>query len=387
MKYEENWQQRIELLLKGKYEVSRKEKERLISKLQSDTMTKEKYIVFFGCGVVGQVLYHILAKRGIVPDYYCDNKESLWGKEILDGIICVSPAELKKMDNVTVLLTVGLGYANIVYDQLKKADINNIIKFPIDSLHLYPTSIYNFSKEEIMGNMDRLIDLLSDEKSKEIAYIKLYVMMASLEEMNSFDYSKIYTEPQYYPDDIVRLNDKEVIVEGGSYIGDSLQYLIEELHYDAFENYYCYELDHSNYIELNNYVRTLPKGLQSKIQTVNAGIGAQNMEIPYVSVGEGSNIQESVENGSKARIVALDREMKEKRVTFVKMDIEGSEVDALLGCRQIIQKSTPKLAICVYHKPEHLWEVPFLIHKFNEKYKLYLRHHTLITTDTVCYAI
>lgn len=386
MRQEKGWQQRVKVLLEKRYEESRKEKQELISKLQGYTREEEKHIVFFGCGVQGQVLYYILAKKGITPDYYCDNKETLWGEEIVEDKICISPAELKELSDVVVLLTVGLGYANIIYEQLKEAGIDNIIKFPIDSLHLYSTSIYDFSMEEIISNMSMLLELLSDEQSREIAYTKLYVMMASLEEMNLFDYSDIYTEPQYYPSDIIRLSDGEVIVEGGSYVGDSLQYLIEELHHEAFGNYYCFELDKDNYLQLNKYVQTLPERLKSKIQTINAGIGSRNEKIPYSSVGEGSNILDWIESDSKAQIVALDKELEGEKVTFIKMDIEGSEIDALLGSRQIIQKYVPKLAICVYHKPEHLWEVPFLIHKFNASYKIFLRHHTLITTDTVCYA-
>lgn len=380
-------QQKVEKLVHEKFEPSRKEKQDLVSKLQEYTKHKEKHIVFFGCGVQGRVLYHMLSKQEIRPDYYCDNQKLLWGKEITDQRICISPAQLKEFDDVIVLLTVGLGYANIIYDQLKDAGIKQIIKFPLDSLHLYSTSIYDFGIDEIISNMNRLMELLSDEASREVAYTKLYVMLASLEEMNEFDYAGIYTEPQYYPDDIICLGGNEVIVEGGSYIGDSLQYLIEEMHYDAFERYHCFELDKNNYLQLNQYVSTLPEHLQAKVRTVNAGIGIKNEEIFYASVGEGSNILERTQNGDKALIVALDTELCDEKITFIKMDIEGSEIDALLGSERIIREQSPKLAICVYHKPEHLWEVPFLIHKFNQEYKLFLRHHTLITTDTVCYAI
>lgn len=381
------WEKKVALLLEERYEKSWKEKQELISKLQEYTREEDKHIVFFGCGVQGKIIYHILKKQNIGPDFYCDNKKSLWGQIIVGDKMCISPEKLKELNNVIVLLTVGLGYANIIYDQLKEAGISEIIKFPIDSLHLYPTSIYDVSKEEIASNMNMLFDLLADEKSREIAYTKLYVMMASLKEMNAFDYSDICTEPQYYPNDIIKLSDREIIVEGGSYVGDSLQYLIEELHYDLFEDYYCFELDRDNYLQLNKYVQTLPEKLQSNIQTINAGIGAKNEEIPYSSVGEGSNVLDWISSDSKAQVVALDEELAGKKVTFIKMDIEGSEIDALIGSKQIIQNYTPKLAICVYHKPEHLWEVAFLIHKLNADYELYLRHHTLITTDTVCYAI
>lgn len=68
------------------------------------------------------------------------------------------------------------------------------------------------------------------------------------------------------------------------------------------------------------------------------------------------------------------------------MDIEGSELKALFGAEEIIKLQKPKLAICVYHKPEHLWEIPLYIKKILPEYKLFFRHHTSLEYETVCYA-
>ena len=76
-----------------------------------------------------------------------------------------------------------------------------------------------------------------------------------------------------------------------------------------------------------------------------------------------------------------------EKITFIKMDIEGAELNALYGSKEIIKKYVPKLAVCVYHKTEHLWEIPFFIKSLNPNYKIYLRHHSLDEHETVCYAI
>ena len=78
----------------------------------------------------------------------------------------------------------------------------------------------------------------------------------------------------------------------------------------------------------------------------------------------------------------------EERVTFIKMDIEGAELESLKGAgRIIIREQKPKLAICVYHKKEDIFDIPEYILSLNPKYKLYLRHYTLGEWDTVLYAI
>ena len=69
------------------------------------------------------------------------------------------------------------------------------------------------------------------------------------------------------------------------------------------------------------------------------------------------------------------------------MDIEGAEYQAILGAKKIIDKYKPKLAICVYHKPEDIWELPWLIHKINQEYKFYLRHYSFGDVETVLYAL
>lgn len=64
--------------------------------------------------------------------------------------------------------------------------------------------------------------------------------------------------------------------------------------------------------------------------------------------------------------------------TFIKMDIEGAELSALKGATEIIKKHKPKLAICLYHKFEDMWEIPLYIHSIVPEYKFYCKkNHNL----------
>jgi len=69
------------------------------------------------------------------------------------------------------------------------------------------------------------------------------------------------------------------------------------------------------------------------------------------------------------------------------MDIEGAETEALKGCRRIIEKYKPKLAICIYHKPEDLFAIPLLIKELHKDYRLFIRKYTTTKYETVCYAV
>lgn len=82
----------------------------------------------------------------------------------------------------------------------------------------------------------------------------------------------------------------------------------------------------------------------------------------------------------------IDSIVKDEPVTFIKMDIEGSELKALEGAKKTILRNHPRLAICIYHKPMDLIELASYILELVPEYKLYIRHYTTFTWETVLYA-
>ena len=97
----------------------------------------------------------------------------------------------------------------------------------------------------------------------------------------------------------------------------------------------------------------------------------------------------NIEGTEIGEVVSIDDYFcgSDEKVSFIKMDIEGAELDALEGGRKIIGSYLPKLAICIYHKPEDLWKIPLFIKNNWNDYKIYIRHHTELMTETVCYAV
>ncbi len=79
--------------------------------------------------------------------------------------------------------------------------------------------------------------------------------------------------------------------------------------------------------------------------------------------------------------------VKKNRVTFIKLDVEGAELEALKGARDTIIREHPKLAICVYHKKEDIWEIPEYILSLSKEYRLYIRHYHWNPSETVLYAV
>lgn len=75
------------------------------------------------------------------------------------------------------------------------------------------------------------------------------------------------------------------------------------------------------------------------------------------------------------------------RPDILKMDIEGAEISALKGAKNLIRDTTPNLAVSVYHAASHLTEAFRLISNMHPHYKYYLRHYTEGYTETVLFAV
>lgn len=146
--------------------------------------------------------------------------------------------------------------------------------------------------------------------------------------------------------------------------------------------------------DINNY--NICRSNLSKLSDVvlyNLGVwdSEQILRFNSSSTGFSSVVQENNTDFEKGNIIeiktcALDDVLKGEEITFIKMDIEGAELKALQGASSIISKQKPKLAVCVYHKPEDIWDIPGLLLELNPEYKFRLRHYGQSACETVLYA-
>ena len=90
---------------------------------------------------------------------------------------------------------------------------------------------------------------------------------------------------------------------------------------------------------------------------------------------------------TETECITIDSMLKDAAPTFIKMDIEGAEIQALKGAREHIINDNPAMAICVYHRVDDLWKIPAYIRDVNPNYRFYLRHYSYYNTETVLYCI
>lgn len=83
--------------------------------------------------------------------------------------------------------------------------------------------------------------------------------------------------------------------------------------------------------------------------------------------------------------VSIDSIMKEKHISFIKLDVEGAELEVLHGAKECIIKNKPRMAISVYHHAEDLFLIADFLMKLDSAYKFAIRHYHSDTIETVLY--
>lgn len=255
--------------------------------------------------------------------------------------------------------------ASFVIDKYKTGTINDI---PIISLDAFLN----------LPDYKEFLIIITVGKEKEKKEIQRELDQYGLKYL--FGYiDLVYPTLQYF--DLPELSlQNEYFVDAGALDGETTKYFLDHFangHAYVFEPHPIqYEITKQN---LKDYVNAecIPYGIYNQNATVS--FDTTDTDIGGAAISNQGDISIEVRK--------LDDVLKDKPVTFIKMDIEGSELAALQGAEQIIRTQKPKLAICVYHKPEDMWEIPELILEYCPEYKLYLRHYSIANTETVLYAI
>lgn len=168
-------------------------------------------------------------------------------------------------------------------------------------------------------------------------------------------------------------------IDAGSFDGgDCIKFSKSTLNHN--NSMYAFEPDKENY---NNCKRIL--GNFNNMEIFNIGLSNVSQQVYFLSDrGECSRIAE--QGNSMVNIDTIDSVMGEKRIGFIKMDIEGNEKEAIIGARRHIEKDKPNMMISVYHKLEDVIEIPKLLLEMNPDYRFALGHYSVCNADTVLYA-
>lgn len=188
---------------------------------------------------------------------------------------------------------------------------------------------------------------------------------------------------QYFDHEIMTPGPNEVFIDGGAYDLATARKFIEWCG-GSYNAIYSFEPNSDNYKKCQSSLAANPI---ENLVLLNKGIWDCESVLHFRMAGEGSAVTQKQENTVEIETTSIDEVVGDNPVTFIKLDVEGSELKALQGAKNTIVRNRPKLAVCIYHKPEDIIEIPAYILSLIPDYKLYIRHYKVSYYETVLYAI
>lgn len=335
----------------------------------------------WGTGDGGLRIKKLLDKKGKKIAYYIDNDINKKGT-LFEGKIVKHPSEIGFIDNKLIIASL---WFPIISQQIE----NQFILIPFLDFIPAPFLFENINigkefLEKFIKGFDRIsqvFNLLENSNSQTRLY-NVIKYRTFLGYKNILFFETPYSSyPQYFHP-LVKPEDSDIIVDAGAYDGDTILNIINQN--ISYKYIYAFEPD------VDNYNKLLKNTSHYKnINCYDLGIWNKKEKLFFSSGATvGSAIVSDQQNANcTIDCISIDEFFDDKeKPTLIKMDIEGAEYEALLGAKNIISHYKPKLQICIYHRPEHLWDIPLFIKELVPEYKIYIGHHHHLFNETVLYA-
>ncbi|MGA9932840.1 MAG: FkbM family methyltransferase [Terriglobales bacterium] len=349
----------------------------------------ERRVVLFGAGNLGRKVLRCLRTIGVEPLAFADNGQSRWGTSV-DGVPVLSPKDAAVRYGSSALFVIAIWSLGHYYRDTR-AQLESMGCKHVDSTaslrwkfadQLLPDFCQDLPHKlyERAAEVRKAAFLWADDFSRR-EYLN-HVRWRALGDQNALE--PPVKEQQYFPDSLYRIDDQEIFVDCGAYIGDTAEQLVRIQ--PSFREMIAIEADPQNFDGLTKWIGTLDASVASRIRALNIAVGAKRGKLRFQADG-GDGARLASDGNVVVECVPIDELVTEAAPTFIKMDIEGAELDALEGARRSIQTNRPILSVCVYHKQDDLWRIPLFIHTLVEEYRLFLRPHEVDGKELVCYAV
>jgi FkbM family methyltransferase len=339
-------------------------------------------IAIVGSAGEGQRLMRICADKKIKIDAIVDDDPRKAGS-MIGGQTVEPPRALARVPKSTPIVIAShrvLGATN----RLRELGFRTVVPFAtlqVLAPEAFPPHMFY---EDLLDDLwahrvkyEALHHRLADDRSRQV----LDAVLGYRQTLDPAVLQPVVSEGDLYaPVGLFELTDDEVYVDGGSYDGDTIRAFIDRVH-GRYADIYAFEPDPVTFEKLKANFRSEPR-----VHAIHAGLHSRAGHLNFRDDASRGAIFAN-DGDIEMPVTTIDDVLDDRRVTYVKMNIEGSEIDALQGGRNAIRKWLPRLAISVYHRASDLWRIPELISELSSEYELYLRQHDGGIIETVLYAL
>lgn len=199
-----------------------------------------------------------------------------------------------------------------------------------------------------------------------------------------FNDAPIDLERRYFIPEVVSiLRDQEVFVDVGAHKGEIAKVFRETVN-NGFAEILMFEPDARNADVIKAGLQSLPEYVRRRHRLLPQALCRQTGKQPFFSqLGYGSQLcwfgHDMVE------VTALDD--TDIAPSYLKLHLEGHELDALQGAEKTIRRHRPIIAVTTYHSEAGLWQLPSWLMATLMDYRFYLRLHSWCGTGAVMYCL
>ena len=355
-------------------------------------------VVVFGTGQLGKNIIEILRQDNINIICACDNDPNKWGAtwektEILE------PKKAVSLYGESALFIISI-FDLFIWDLYEKKNIlapkNYLEKLGCKNVIYYSSLYWEYGRDkftkgspsdwilspsEIKLEYSEILKSynLFEEESKDLF---LNILKSRLYHENGWSVQYCSELPHFDTLISENISEEEVFIDCGAFNGDTLEMFLKKTK-NKFEKYFAIEPIEENVSAMQNNIKLLNDDIKNKINILQYAVGNKNEVLKFKNSGKSSRLTDEVDF-TFVKSVKLDDLLSAEKPTWIKMDIEGAELNAIKGAAKAIKKYKPKLTICVYHRSSDLWKIPLEIKKICDDYKFYLRR---VSGDIICYAI
>lgn len=339
-------------------------------------------LAIVGAAPEGRRLAHICETQNIKIDAIVDDDTAKLGLTIAG--VAVAPVDALSALAKSTPIVVASHRVLRVTQRLRDLGFRTVVPFAMLQVLaprvFAPHMFYKELLEDVSAHRAEYHSLhqrLADDRSRDV----LEAVIGFRRTLDPAVLRPVITEHDLYaPEGLFAFGDNEVYVDAGAYDGDTIRTFIERVN-GRFNSVFAFEPDPITFAKLTENFRDEPR-----VRTVHAGLYSRSGSLHFRDDASRGAIF-AADGEIEMPVTTLDEVVGDGPVTYVKMNIEGAEIDALAGARAAIRRELPRLALSVYHRPSDLWRIPEMVRQFSAGYDLYLRQHDGGIIETVLYAI
>lgn len=234
------------------------------------------------------------------------------------------------------------------------------------------------NKDALLQRKDDILsvyELLCDERSK-----KLFTNLLRFKISGNISYLTDSSDSEELYRELIRPEDNEIYTDIGAYNGDTVSEFVEAVG-GKYKHIFAVEPARRNYSKCVKNCTAL-----DNITLINAAASDRDCEGVF---SDGAGRQQTIASkGTPVRLIKVDTLLKNTGCTYIKYDVEGEDIPALMGSSYVINKFQPKIRTGIYHRPYDILDIPLLMHRLAPKHKLYIRRKDCLPAwDTELFAI